>query len=264
MNRYEAKPIIIDNKRWDPVTGLSSAAIGTYSDMLTATAGILIDPVKEYRRNRRSPSASRAESPQPPSAAESSERANSVASSGSKEEKSRNTAGAMAVASGKSLGKVFGAYSKGATVDIPLALAEGLRAVPGYWGEEVRDHDKIKDWESRAIVAGKTFAYGMGEGLTDIFVQPYKGGKQEGVLGVVKGVGKGSVSLLTKTGSAAVGLLAYPGQGIARSIYTAAHSKTRKQVVKAALAEGEWVVKGCYEDEHIRVRDAYNALQRSL
>lgn len=104
----------------------------------------------------------------------------------------------------------------------------------------------------------------MGEGLTDIFVQPYKGGKQEGVLGVVKGVGKGSVSLLTKTGSAAVGLLAYPGQGIARSIYTAAHSKTRKQVVKAALAEGEWVVKGCYEDEHIRVRDAYNALQRSL
>lgn len=155
MNRYEAKPIIIDNKRWDPVTGLSSAAIGTYSDMLTATAGILIDPVKEYRRNRRSPSASRAESPQPPSAAESSERANSVASSGSKEEKSRNTAGAMAVASGKSLGKVFGAYSKGATVDIPLALAEGLRAVPGYWGEEVRDHDKIKDWESRAIVAGK-------------------------------------------------------------------------------------------------------------
>jgi hypothetical protein len=41
--------------------------------------------------------------------------------------------------------------------------------------------------------------YGMGEGLTDIFVQPYKGAKKEGALGALKGVGKGSLSLMTKT-----------------------------------------------------------------
>jgi hypothetical protein len=43
--------------------------------------------------------------------------------------------------------------------------------------------------------------YGMGEGLSDIFVQPYKGAQKEGTLGAVKGVGKGTVSLITKTGS---------------------------------------------------------------
>jgi len=43
--------------------------------------------------------------------------------------------------------------------------------------------------------------YGMGEGLTDIFVQPYAGAQKEGTLGAVKGVGKGTVSLVTKTAS---------------------------------------------------------------
>jgi hypothetical protein len=34
----------------------------------------------------------------------------------------------------------------------------------------------------------------MSEGLTDIFVQPYKGAKKEGALGALKGFGKGTAS----------------------------------------------------------------------
>jgi hypothetical protein len=41
----------------------------------------------------------------------------------------------------------------------------------------------------------------MSEGLTDIFVQPYKGAKEEGALGALKGFGKGTVALATKTSS---------------------------------------------------------------
>ncbi len=41
----------------------------------------------------------------------------------------------------------------------------------------------------------------MSEGLTDIFTKPYEGAKEEGVLGALKGVGKGTVSLATKTTS---------------------------------------------------------------
>jgi hypothetical protein len=43
--------------------------------------------------------------------------------------------------------------------------------------------------------------YGLGEGFTDIFVQPYKGARKEGAVGALKGVGKGTVSLMTKTTS---------------------------------------------------------------
>lgn len=41
----------------------------------------------------------------------------------------------------------------------------------------------------------------MSKGLTDIFVQPDKGAKEEGALGAMKGVGKGTVALATKTTS---------------------------------------------------------------
>lgn len=88
---------------------------------------------------------------------------------------------------------------KGLLVDIPLATAEGLRNVPALYGDKVRDHGTVTGWKSGAVVGGKAFMYGMGEGLTDIFTEPYKGGKKEGVVGVAKGVGKGTVTLMTKT-----------------------------------------------------------------
>ena len=56
----------------------------------------------------------------------------------------------------------------------------------------------------------QSFLYGMSEGLTDIFVQPYKGAKEGGALGVVKGVGKGTAALATKTTSGMYLILILP------------------------------------------------------
>lgn len=105
----------------------------------------------------------------------------------------------MVGASGKALADVNVKGFKGLLVDIPLATTEGLRNIPALYGDTVRDHGSVTDWKSGAMVGGKAFMYGMGEGLTDIFTEPYRGGKKEGALGVVKGVGKGSVTMLTKT-----------------------------------------------------------------
>ncbi|KAH7041926.1 hypothetical protein B0J12DRAFT_720801 [Macrophomina phaseolina] len=270
LKRYESKPFIIDNKRWGPVTGVSSAAVGTSSDIVTATAGIFLDPVKEYRRgrSRRGSTSSHATTTTTSlhplstatsaislssSSSSSASSSSSSSSSPSKKTKERagqgngersgtssnsgdrgisgKTAGAMAAASGKSLGKAIGAYSKGVAVDVPLALTDGMRAVPALWGDP-----------SGAAVAGKNFAYGMGEGLTDVFVQPYKGAR-EGTTGAL------------------LGLVAYPGQGIAKSLHRAAHGKTAKAVVKAMVAEGEWVGRKRGEEARRRVMAAYGALR---
>ncbi|GME63925.1 hypothetical protein C8J57DRAFT_1469696 [Neofusicoccum parvum] len=215
LKRYTPNPIIIDNTRWDPVSGTSSAAMGTGSDMLMAAAGIIVDPIREYRRGH-SPAPSRPESPRPSNSSKTSVAATATTAAAAEAAaapknpdalalipttphdpttdrgegpSNRNTAAAMAAASGKSLGRFFGAYGRGTFVDIPLALTEGLRAVPTYWGEEVRDHGKVDGWRSGAVVAGKTFAYGVGEGLTDVFVQPYVGARREGAVGAVKGLG---------------------------------------------------------------------------
>lgn len=310
--RHHTNPIIIENARWDPVTAVSSASIGTVRDMTEATAGMFVKPYEEYQHRRvkrtvsgtshasnashepspvQSNATSRANSPvrfidngessttsgrflehpesdQDPqiedalavvsakspsgidsistgtdhSEGSSSINAPSTEGPSSSRKTGLNTAGAMAAASGKGFGKFVVSFYKGALVDIPLAATEGLRVMPRMYGEEPKDHGKVTDWKSGAAVAGRTFSHGIYEGLTDIFVLPYKGKEEEGALGVAKGIGKGLVSMTAKTGAGIVGLVAYPGLGICKSIRAAVKTTTRKGVEAAKWAEGEWMM----------------------
>ena len=74
----------------------------------------------------------------------------------------------MALASGKSLGKFFSAYTKGMLVDCPLAAAEGFHALPRLWGDEVPDYGTVTNVQSGFLVAGKSFALGIGHGFRDL------------------------------------------------------------------------------------------------
>ncbi|KAF8201096.1 hypothetical protein K438DRAFT_1758408 [Mycena galopus ATCC 62051] len=51
LKTHETKKIRIDNRRWDPVTGGSSAATATITDMVDAAAGIFVKPYQEFRRS---------------------------------------------------------------------------------------------------------------------------------------------------------------------------------------------------------------------
>ena len=68
---------------------------------------------------------------------------------------SKNVAGAMALASAKSLGNLGRKGFRGLAVDIPLAAAKGFGNVPAMYGEQVRDNGTVTDWKSGAIVGGK-------------------------------------------------------------------------------------------------------------
>jgi hypothetical protein len=204
MFSYESNTIIIETTRWDPVTGTSSALIGAGVDALNTSVGILTKPYQEWRKAQTAP--------RPAQPGESSSRSSSShvsspiptpqdpdsASVTTEKKSGLTTAAAMAAASAKSLGMFYALGFRGMMVDVPLAATEGLRAVPGLYGEQLRDIGTVRDWKSGAVAAGKNFAYGMGEGLSDIFVLPYKGGREEGGLGVAKGVGKGGLSMVTK------------------------------------------------------------------
>jgi hypothetical protein len=112
---------------------------------------ILYKPYKEYR-NRHTPD------PTPPGSD-----TRSVAShngqgsdSGSTDATvKKNVAGRMVMASGKSIGDFGIKGFKAATVDIPVAAAEGLWNVPSLYGDKPRDHGRVTDWKSGAVVGGK-------------------------------------------------------------------------------------------------------------
>ncbi|KAJ6562455.1 hypothetical protein B0H19DRAFT_1069079 [Mycena capillaripes] len=155
----------------------------------------------------------------------------------------KSTAGAIAAASGRSVGAFVTSFSKGAFVDMPLAAIEGARAMPKLYGEEVKDRDQIRDWKSGLVVAGKNFVQAFPSGLADTVVQPYKGIKEDGAIGLVKGIAKGSLGLATKTTTSVLGLGFYPVQGIYKSVYAAMNDRTRREIIKAKHEEGQWLLK---------------------
>lgn len=164
----------------------------------------------------------------------------SVPSGGVKEP---SLAGKMVGASAKSIGMFAPIAIKGMMVDIPLAITEGMRTLPAHQGVKVRDTGRVTGIASGAAMAGKTFAWGMIDGFGDLFIQPYKGARKEGALGAVKGIGKGVISFTAKNGAGVFGMFAYPSQGIAQSIRSAAYNKVRKQVGHERRIEGAWLVR---------------------
>ncbi|KAI8279275.1 Sterol 3-beta-glucosyltransferase [Colletotrichum sp. SAR11_57] len=160
-----------DVTRWDPITGGASSLLGTVTDFTVALGGTFIDPWKEYKRSRASG------------------------------HEAGRASGSAALAAGKGFASMTGAVAKGGLVDMPLALAEGLHNVPKLLGDKPRDNGKVEDWKSGGVVAAKTFGTGFYDGITGVFTDPYKGAKEGGALGLMKGVATGSLGLFTKPGA---------------------------------------------------------------
>ncbi|KAM0490394.1 hypothetical protein ACHAP8_011611 [Fusarium lateritium] len=245
IKAYQSNTIYIETTRWDPISGGASAVMATATDMTTSITGIVTKPIDEYReeQHRRDWESKKAQN-------KATDGTHSLASRSSGDtlrpnsERSHSLAGRMAGASAKSIGMIGPTALKGMVVDFPLALTEGLKSVPQHYGGGVRDHGPVTDAKSGMIVAGKTFAWGFVDGLSDVVVQPYKGARKEGALGAVKGIGKGAMSLVTKSGAGMFGVFAYPSAGISKSIRTAVHSSTRKAIARERHQEGEWMIRG--------------------
>ncbi|KAJ3471895.1 hypothetical protein MRS44_001994 [Fusarium solani] len=228
---HKPKPIFIESQRWDPFTAVGSASMEVVASMADATAGVFVKPYETIKEHQtRAKTSIESGSSQARSQGDSASVSESVA---------RKAVGT----STKSLGKLAVTSAKGIFVDIPIAVTDGLRAVPNLYGEDVRPRDHITGFRSGAVVAGKNFYHGIFEALTDIAVYTYHGKREENALGAAKGLGKGALSLVTKTTAATIGLVAYPAQGIHRSIRAAVVTSTPKAIEAAMRIEGDWILK---------------------
>ncbi|KAL5321393.1 hypothetical protein ACEPPN_009351 [Leptodophora sp. 'Broadleaf-Isolate-01'] len=244
LQYHEPAPLVIEIRRWDPATGVISAGLGMQMTFMKETAGIITKPIAEFQSAREhnlavdknangSLSSSRGSSDnlQHPSGSRS--------ASPNRRKTGGQIAGAMAGASAMSLGNALGKPAKAVFIDMPLALTDGLHAVPKLYGSKVTERDKINDFKSGAIVAGKGLVTGIAGGLAGLVMEPYKGGRKEGALGVVKGLGK-----------AGLGLVAYPGQGACKSLYASWHASTRKLIIEKRIDEGRYMMQDATEGRY--------------
>lgn len=213
LSSYQTDPIAIVNNRWDPITSTGAASFGIVGDIGRSTKTMLVEPFSEMKR------------------------------SDSEGKNGAVTAGRMVATSAKGFGKFNMALFKGTIVDLPLATTEGFRNVSRLYGEEPKSHGEVTGIMSGLQVGAKNFAHGMYDGFTDPFKQTYENGKKEGAIGAAKGFGKGMAGFMTKTSSALVGIVAYPGDGICKSIRHATHKATRREIKVRKMIEGEWLAR---------------------
>ncbi|KAM5356612.1 hypothetical protein ACJ41O_003258 [Fusarium nematophilum] len=248
LSLNETKTIRIINRRWDPFTGTVSSMLSTSTDMAKASAGIVMKPIQTYQQRQKAilpsdlnpgPATPPLLSPGTSLSSPSTIRRPHTSHGG---RGCMSTAGAMASASASGVGGFFKSYGRGFYVDLPLAVTEGFRAVPRLYGEKVPEHEPVHDWQSGARVGGTNFVRGISEGFADLFVQPYKGGRDGGAVGAAKGLGKGVIGMASKTASATLGVVAYPGHGIYQSIRTLVRSGVRNEIKLARRQEGDYLV----------------------
>ncbi|GKT83915.1 sterol glucosyltransferase [Colletotrichum tofieldiae] len=260
MSPHETRTYIIENRRWDPVTGSVSSMMSAGMGMAKGATDIVVKPIQVYHQRSKMKSAemedvmrSSASSdcqtpPRSPSLAP--PQSDALERPRSAGRGCGSTTGAAMKASASGLGTFFKSYSK-FFLDVPVAVTEGLRVTPKLYGEKVADRAPITDWKSGATVGGKNFVTGIGGGFTDLFYQPYKGGRDGGAAGAALGVGKGVMNMVTKTASGTLGIVAYPAQGAYQSIRTAVKSKTRHSIAAARHVEGNYLARNTPVDIEI-------------
>lgn len=133
---------------------------------------------------------------------------------GEKQKRALGEVGAAVAGSASGVGNFLKYYYKGALLDVPLAVTEGMRNAPRLYGGEVYEPGVVADWKSGGIAAGKNFGHGIVEGVGGIVMEPIKGAKKDGALGAAKGAGIGLLNMGTKLTSGVIGLVAFSGQGV--------------------------------------------------
>ena len=208
IHSYPTNPIIIENRRWDPLTGVLSASAGMGATMAKSTGEMLYNPYKELKRSRASNSSDQ-HSQRSDSFAASSFRSDTTLSSDQRTQNSQSqmnqsnndpfdTAGRMAGAGLQSFGKFSATYFRGVIVDIPHAAAEGFRRAPQLYGEKPKDYGTVHDWKSGIKVGGKNFVGGMTSGVAGMLTEPLKGALEDGRDGALRGLTRGALGMATK------------------------------------------------------------------
>jgi sterol 3beta-glucosyltransferase len=185
LGMNESKPVFIEHRRWDPITGGTSAMISTIYDTshalgaaMTKKGGLDFDDSENARA--------------------------------------------------KNFAKASSSLVKGAVIDMPMALADGLRHAPRMYGDKGRDYGQITGIASGLSMAGKVrdvfidlansenanlyvqgFALGIYDGLSGIVMDPIRGGMKDGAAGVAKGFGTGLMSSWWKTSAGKILTILY-------------------------------------------------------
>lgn len=138
-------------------------------------------------------------------------------------------------------------------MDLSLAIAQGFHNAPRLYGDTtVRTPVRITGIQSGLRAAGEELVFGVYDGVTGLWLQPYRGARENGALGLVQGVGKGFGGFVLKDLAAIFGPIAYTMKGIHKEMVKG--KQPTQFVRRARIAQGVLEMKEL--DEAAKRREA--------
>lgn len=123
-------------------------------------------------------------------------------------------------------------------MDLALAIAQGFHNAPRLYGDStVRTPTRISGIQSGLRAAGKEFTFGIYDGVSGLFLQPYNGAKQGGPLGFVQGLGKGFGGFVLKDIAAVIGPIGFTLKGVHKELVKG--KKLTGFIRRARMIQGE-------------------------
>ncbi|KAL8990589.1 MAG: hypothetical protein Q9169_008086 [Polycauliona sp. 2 TL-2023] len=162
-----------------------------------------------------------------------------------------NLAQDMAVDAGVGLAQSGEALAK-VPMDLSLAIAQGFHNAPRLYGDTtVRTPARITGIKSGLRAAGDELVFGVYDGVTGLWLQPYRGARDHGALGFVQGVGKGVGGFILKDLAAIFGPMAYTMKGVHKEMVKG--NQPTQFIRRSRMAQGVQDVKAL--DEAARARE---------
>ncbi|KAI4219514.1 MAG: hypothetical protein LQ349_008331, partial [Xanthoria aureola] len=173
-----------------------------------------------------------------------------------------NLAQDMAVDAGMGLAKSGEALAR-VPMDLSLAIAQGFHNAPRLYGDStVRTPLRITGIKSGLHAAGDELVFGVYDGVTGLWLQPYRGARDNGALGFVQGIGKGFGGFILKDLAAIFGPIAYTMKGVHKEMIKG--QQPTQFIRRARMAQGALDVKAldgeARKKEEEKVRKAWEVV----
>ncbi|KAG8934417.1 hypothetical protein FRC01_003090 [Tulasnella sp. 417] len=159
-----------------------------------------------------------------------------------------------------------------ATTAFPLGMVklvdsvqEGFQNLPVMYGTNIRKVGKIHDWKSGFKEGGKSFFYGWYDGITGLVTEPLKGLEKEGMVGALKGTGRGMINTTMLPAGGSLALVTHPTRGMWESVRSKWAKHPELQVIVARRWEGQQAVRNCpnLEEQRDAIFRAFDLAKRT-
>jgi hypothetical protein len=104
-------------------------------------------------------------------------------------------------------------------VDLFVALVQGFHNAPRLYGDPtVRRPTRVTGIRSGLRAARREFVYGIYDGWTGVVRLPVRGVREDGLRGLIPGIGMGLTGFVLKDIAAILGLIGYPLKGVVKQL----------------------------------------------